>query len=589
MILGLIVNGLINVVITTIEKRFGLRSRQTGLVASGYDIASSICLIPVTYFGGRVNSSKTRIIAIGLLFLGLGSLIFSIPHFLIGHYRVTIAETNTCSHQKDTVNKTILQYDNETMITNGIVNDDYENPSWFVWVFFIAQMLHGAGASPLFTLGVTYIDENVSKKMSSVYLGIYYTMAMMGPAIGYVVGGQLLLVYTDFLYTDSNELGLTSGSKAWIGAWWVGFLIAAILCFLLAIPISGYPKLLPGAEKLQQQKSSEAYNDNKMCTNAHQRTSSNYTKLKELPSATAVLLKNPTFFFLNLAGASEGMIIAGFAAFLPKQIENQFSISPVWSALIMGLITIPTGGGGTFLGGYLIKKFDLSCADIIKFCLIATATATAFTSCFLLSCPNLEFAGITIDYHKNQTYNDTSFNSDQLEFACNINCSCNRDIYDPVCGIDGVMYYNACFAGCSDESVTNDDIKSYVECDCIRPDSNLNHTSNFEAVNLICSSKCSYLPTFVILCFALMLFTFLATMPALSATLRCVYDDQRSFALGIQWIKVRLLGTIPAPMIFGALIDETCIFWQQQGDDLQSGACLVYENFYMSNTAIGGG
>lgn len=46
-----------------------------------------------------------------------------------------------------------------------------ENLTWTVWFFFAAQLLHGAGASPLFTLGVTYIDENVSKKMSSVYLG----------------------------------------------------------------------------------------------------------------------------------------------------------------------------------------------------------------------------------------------------------------------------------------------------------------------------------------------------------------------------------------------------------------------------------
>jgi solute carrier organic anion transporter family, member 4A len=40
-----------------------------------------------------------------------------------------------------------------------------------VVIFVFAQLLHGAGATPLFTLGVTYIDENVSKKMSSVYLG----------------------------------------------------------------------------------------------------------------------------------------------------------------------------------------------------------------------------------------------------------------------------------------------------------------------------------------------------------------------------------------------------------------------------------
>lgn len=32
--------------------------------------------------------------------------------------------------------------------------------------------------------------------------GIYYTMTIIGPAVGYVVGGQLLLIYTDFLTVD---------------------------------------------------------------------------------------------------------------------------------------------------------------------------------------------------------------------------------------------------------------------------------------------------------------------------------------------------------------------------------------------------
>lgn len=62
---GLLVNGCINVVITTIEKRYGLRSSQTGLVASGYDIASFVCLVPTTYFGGRKNASKPKWIGLG--------------------------------------------------------------------------------------------------------------------------------------------------------------------------------------------------------------------------------------------------------------------------------------------------------------------------------------------------------------------------------------------------------------------------------------------------------------------------------------------------------------------------------------------
>lgn len=288
----------------------------------------------------------------------------------------------------------------------------------------------------------------------------------------------------------------------------------------MSIPIFGYPKALPGSKRLQQEKVSEAYNSN----NKSER-SVHFTKLRELPMALLSLLKNPTFVFLNLAGASEGMIIAGFAAFLPKQIENQFSISPVWSALLMGLITVPAGGGGTFVGGYFVKKFNLNCSGIIKMCLIVTVVATAFTSCFLLSCPNLQFAGVTSAYTdgpSDRSHMEVS-HQNSLKSNCNINCSCNKMIYDPVCGRNNVMYYNPCYAGCSIESATGEN-KSFKHCNCITQtvaNSTIGSNNNgYDAVNTMCLSSCQYLPYFVALCFMLMLFTFLATMPALSATLR---------------------------------------------------------------------
>ncbi|GIY86086.1 solute carrier organic anion transporter family member 4A1 [Caerostris extrusa] len=64
---GLIVNGFINVVITTIEKRYQLRSTESGLIAGGYDIASFLCLIPVSYLGG--SRSKPVFIGSGVLVL----------------------------------------------------------------------------------------------------------------------------------------------------------------------------------------------------------------------------------------------------------------------------------------------------------------------------------------------------------------------------------------------------------------------------------------------------------------------------------------------------------------------------------------
>ena len=62
-----------------------------------------------------------------------------------------------------------------------------------------------------------------------------------------------------------------------------------------------------------------------------------FTKIHEIPKALYTLAKNPSFLFLNLAGASEGLIISGFAVFLPKQIENQYSVSAVTAALLMGI------------------------------------------------------------------------------------------------------------------------------------------------------------------------------------------------------------------------------------------------------------
>lgn len=374
-----------------------------------------------------------------------------------------------------------------------------------------------------------------------------------------------------------NRFGLTPQSKVWIGAWWIGFLFIALICLLLSIPIFGYPNALPGAAELKQEKISEAHNG---CDGKAQKT---YSKVREMPKAICALLRNPTFFLLNLAGATEGLIIAGFAAFLPKQIENQFSVTAISSALIMGIITVPAGGGGTFLGGYLVKKFNLTCSGIIKMCLIATGCATLFTVCFFISCPNLSFAGVTSSYPSSREISiDADVNAVaphfHLESNCNSKCSCNQQNYDPICGVDGVMYFSPCYAGCAKE-LSLGDSKVYLDCECISAP-NKTEDRGYDAINTMCTTSCNNLWYFVSLCFFVMLFTFLATMPALSATLRCVHDDQRSFALGIQWIVVRIFGTIPAPMIFGMLIDDSCILWQKSCDG--AGACLVYDNFTLS-------
>lgn len=60
--------------------------------------------------------------------------------------------------------------------------------------------------------------------------------------------------------------------------------------------------------------------------------------------------------------------------------------------------------------------------------------------------------------------------------------------------------------------------------------------------------------------------------------LRTVDYDERSFALGIQWILVRIIGTIPAPIVFGWLFDVSCIRQHLDPCSGEHGSCMLYHN-----------
>lgn len=560
---GLIVNGFVNVVITTIERRFQLRSSESGLVASGYDIASFLLLAPISYFGG--TRSKPLFVGVGCLVLGLGAFVFSLPHFLAGSYAFSTEDEreSLCAAAN---------------VTEGFcVNRDAGSVNQYKYMFLAGQMLHGAGATPFFTLGCTYLDEIVSTKMSSVYIGIFYTMAIIGPALGYILGGQFLKIYTDFS-VDASALGLTPSSGVWVGAWWIGFVVSSVTAVLAAIPISAFPKTLPGSVKLQMQKKSEMH---QKLQKSEAVQSGFGARAKDLPASFKILITNPTFVFLSLAGATEGMLVSGLATFLPKVIEFQFSIAASLAALIMGAVTVPGAGGGTFLGGYLVKKFNLRCAGIIKMCILCSLVPLVTIFAFFFSCPNVRFAGV------NYKTNNVTVGMDRFVADCNNQCHCQIEDFDPICGTDHVMYYSACFAGC--QKVHHyESTKVYEDCRCIdHPGRNITLAGRqvtIQAERDKCPSECNFLVFFLIAMFVCMLFTFLVSMPSLAATLRCVAASQKSFGLGIQWIAVRLIGTIPAPILFGYLIDQSCVLWPGSCDE--SGACAVYENGQMARNLL---
>nr|XP_046252002.1 solute carrier organic anion transporter family member 4A1 [Scatophagus argus]XP_046252003.1 solute carrier organic anion transporter family member 4A1 [Scatophagus argus]XP_046252004.1 solute carrier organic anion transporter family member 4A1 [Scatophagus argus] len=566
---GMIINGFINTVVTSIERRFDLHSYQTGLIASSYDIAACGCLVFVSYFGGMGH--KPHWLGWGVLIMALGSLVFALPHFTTPHYHVSLSEQTVMCSAKN---------------TNPCWDKEGRGLSNYRLVFMLGQFLHGVGATPLYTLGVTYLDENVKSSYAPVYIGIFYTAAIVGPAAGYLLGGYFLNIYTEVQMTTE----MTPENPLWVGAWWIGFLAGGAAALLTAFPILGYPRQLPGAQEHVAMRVSEVhqFKDGSHTAASEPRFGKS---VRDMPRSVLLLLKNPTFLFLCLAGATEATLIAGMSTFGPKFIESQLNLSASEAATWFGCMVVPAGGGGTLLGGYIVKKLNLRCRGIIRFSLICTMVSLFAIFVFLIHCPNVPMAGVTVPYqsglmeeHQLDQYNQRSSLVENLTVGCNAGCNCVRELYSPVCGADGVMYYSPCHAGCSfiNHTQLSTGKQVYSGCSCVV--GNVSWGEEGFAVEGKCGSSCRHMPIFLSFIFIVIFFTFLCSIPALTATLRCVSDSQKSFGLGIQWIVVRTLGSIPGPIAFGSLIDISCLLWQDQCGE--QGSCYLYQNSAMGQYTL---
>lgn len=167
--------------ITTIEKRFEIPSSLSGVVASSYEIGNVITVIFVSYLGSRRRIPVW--IGVGAVIMGIGSLIFMVPHFIadenVGVTEVNNSEDNMCVvtvHEQDMgLGRLSSGLSSPPLAPNNIRGDNciQGSPSTTgpVLLFVLAQLLLGCGGSPLFTLGTTYIDDHVRPESSSIYIG----------------------------------------------------------------------------------------------------------------------------------------------------------------------------------------------------------------------------------------------------------------------------------------------------------------------------------------------------------------------------------------------------------------------------------
>ncbi|XP_028679772.1 solute carrier organic anion transporter family member 3A1 [Erpetoichthys calabaricus] len=563
-------------VLTTLERRFNLQSADVGVIASSFEIGNLALILFVSYFGAKGH--RPRLIGCGGIVMALGALLSALPEFLTHQYEYKSGDFRRGEEGRD-VCAANSSASGKGRPDPDLVCGNRANTNMMYLLLIGAQVLLGIGATPVQPLGVSYIDDHVRRKDSSLYIGILFSTLVFGPACGFILGSLCTKFYVDAVFIDTSKLDITPDDPRWIGAWWGGFLLCGALLFFSALFMFGFPQSLSGQELEGSTESEQTMLPPEQLPNEYETPkpsngvlrkshgSENSTsccqQLRVIPKVTKHLLSNPVFTCIVLAACMEIAVVAGFAAFLGKYLEQQFNLTTSSANQLLGMTAIPCACLGIFLGGLLVKKLNLSALGAIRMAMLVNLVSTAcYVSFLFLGCDTGPVAGITVPY-KNETIPVPQLDP---QSPCNTGCNCLTDSISPVCGSNGITYLSSCFAGCSRTNLTG--------CSCI----SAGRAENATAVSGKCPSPgCqeAFLTFLCVICACSMIGA-MAQTPSVIVLIRAVNPELKSYALGVLFLLLRLLGFIPPPLIFGAGIDSTCLFWSTVCG--QRGACMLYDN-----------
>ncbi|XP_071142524.1 solute carrier organic anion transporter family member 1C1-like [Mytilus edulis] len=538
--------------ITTIEKQFGFTSTQSGLLMSCNDIGYLAVTLFVSYFADILHAP--RVLSFSTLLFGAAGMICAIPYFVSPMYSKSIlSKTSNVSRSGDSFGKmmssgqlckasSIFDQSNSNMSCSsqsdsntslGVAN---EFTPVAMTLIAIGMIVQGIGKSPRNAFITTYIDNNVKKTQTAIYIGSVMAVAIFGPVLGFGFGGLFSKIYVTL-----EDVDISPRDPRWIGAWWLGFLTFGIGSLLTALPVMCFPKRF----HVKQTKVNTKVLKKKRKIRMIEGTRGFFKDLFGL-------LRNKLYVLINVSRCMILIVVSGSVAFGPKYIETQFTL-PAWkSNLVIGVTRIIAVSFGTFVGGYITSKKKLpplGCGRLIV--ILSLFTIVHYFILMFLGCPTPKIIG----YDRNFT---------NASDTCTSNCNCNSEGYFPVCGSDNKNYFSPCHAGCSSTSKS----QGFTNCTCIDPTAT--------ATPGLCSTDCQMLVPYLVVTCVFSLVEAIAIMPSFMFMLRSVKEKQKGIAIAMFAFISTLLGWFLGPVIFGEIIDMCCKIWSSRCG--VKGSCALYNN-----------
>ncbi|XP_069952785.1 solute carrier organic anion transporter family member 74D isoform X4 [Cherax quadricarinatus] len=486
-------------VISTIEKRFKLTSKETGIILSGNDISQVLLAMFLGYYGNFGH--RPRWLGVGALFTAASCITAALPHFFYGPGEDAVV------------------------------------------------------AARIATSGDISLLNNLTGFKTLTML-----IRILGPVFGFFIGGKCLSIWIDptkrpnIDKKDPRWLGAW-----WLGFVFLGLALVVtslpLFFFPRKLPATlkrEKKKMLRQAERDEQ----EGWNRGLPYFLSLAKTKKEETKptLKNLIIALKRLFKNKIWTG-NLFSATVSLLaLSGYWSFKPKYLENQFRKSATEANFYTGLASLVVSVVGAVISGSVLRWFRPGPRYVTGYNVFVTVfTCVGFLALMFVGCPKLDVIG---------PVNGSVGPTCSADCGCTEKFTpvCAQDkttlFYSPCyagCSIDNTTAYPIVYSDC--RCVSNSSQPNYA--------APIPENERGRATRGYCPEPCNGFFYYFLIQIITKTVSSTSRIGGSIVLLRSVSDEDKGLSLGVITVFISLFGFIPAPIIMGAIIDSACVVWDK--------------------------
>lgn len=531
--------------LSTVERRFSLSSRATGIIMIADDISPIIANILMIMCLRR--TSKPNWVSGGMLFSLAGAVSSLLPYLVYGPGRHLLLDVPKASGVATGTMQFCGTSDEEAAAASCEASKEDASSLGPLIFVFMGNFLNGLGGAAYYVIGTTYMDDNVKKKNSAVYFGSLYTFRLLGPVLGFTLA-SVSLSYPEEM---TGAPLVSQGDPRWIGAWWFGYIFIGLGIFISTLPMFLFPKKIRSKSEANKE---EAVSKDKSIK----------AEVQECLQGLGRLVRNPVYIFRIFGSIVSYIALAGYYISFPRYTEHQFSQTASQASLLAGPTYILSNVIGIILGAIFVHKVKPSPRVVgIHSTVVVFLAAIGIIGLMTINCGSIQYpvvpdatSGVTI---QNQ---------------CSDACDCSTRVHRPVCDrATGTQYFSACFAGCPSSAFNQTEFEN---CLCLQLEPGMNKFAQGSVHNGKCEQDCfDAMMIFAGVLFVIQLALGTTHVGSTLIMLRCIEPRDKSLSLLVVSAAMDLFAFIPYPLIYGALTDASCIVWEDRCGE--RGSCWLYD------------